>query len=82
MNKSDKYTAGVYGVVSRASAYNSDIGSYVEHFINEDFKFSVRLSNNGAVTMSVEIAQDQETAPNSISEDRIQAVANSFRLLR
>ena len=81
MEKSTKYTAGVQGIISRARVYNAQIGNYLEYFVNENFKFSVKLTNKGAITMSVEIAQDQESAPNSITEDRIQAVANSFRLI-
>jgi hypothetical protein len=79
MTKTTKHTAGVAAIVTRAKAYESRMGCYVEHSYNENRQFSVRLSNNTAVTMSEEIADDQERTPNSVTPERIQAVAKTFR---
>ena len=78
MEKSNEYRSGVMGVTSLARTMNPEIGSYQEHFINESFGFSVRLSN-GAINMSREVAQDYEAQPSSVTPDRIEKVANTFR---
>ncbi|HBU78154.1 MAG TPA: hypothetical protein DEF18_08635 [Muricauda sp.] len=77
MNKSTENTNGVTGIVSEARILNPEIGNYEEHFINERFRYIVRLSN-GRLEMSREIVQDYEIQPNSISKERIQRVADSF----
>ena len=78
MTETNSYKSGVIGVTSLARIVNPEIGSYQEHFINDSFGFFVRLSN-GAINMSVEIAQDYETQPSSVTPDRVVKVANSFR---
>ena len=70
MNKSTENTNGVTGIVSEARILNPEIGNYEEHFINERFRYIVRLSN-GRLEMSREIVQDYEIQPNSISKERI-----------
>ncbi len=57
MNKSTENTNGVTGIVSEARILNPEIGNYEEHFINERFRYIVRLSN-GRLEMSREIVQD------------------------
>jgi len=79
MEKTKENTIGVMGITSLARNVNPEIGSYQEHFINESFGYSVRLSNNGAIDMSREIAQDYESLPNSITNDRIEKVASTYR---
>ena len=79
MEKTTKNLNGVMGVTSLARNENPEIGSYQEHYINESFGYSVRLSNNGAINMSREIAQDYESLPNSITNDRIEKVASTYR---
>lgn len=78
MTKTDKYTRGVMGVTLLAKGTNPEIGSYVEHFVNDGFGFSVKLSN-GAINMSIEVAQDFEAQPGSVTIDRIESVAKTFR---
>ena len=70
---------GVMGVTSLARNVNSEIGFYQEHFINESFVYSVRLSDNGAINMSREISQDYERQPSSVTDDRIKEVASTYR---
>ena len=79
MVKTTNDMTGVIGVVNRARAYNSDIGNYLEHFTNESFDYAVRLSGNGAVTVSQEAGHDQEKGSQFVSEEQIKVVANSFR---
>jgi hypothetical protein len=78
MTKTDQYSSGVRGIITRARKYDTEIGNYIEHFINERFSFTVRLSN-GRIEMPMEMAHDQETMPSSITEDRIQNIAARFQ---
>lgn len=78
MQKTTQYSGGVRGILTRARQYNPEIGNYVEHFINERFSFTIRLSN-GRIEMPMEMAHDQETMPSSISEERIQNIAQRFQ---
>jgi hypothetical protein len=78
MEKTNQYQRGVVEVINLARSINSDIGSYQEHFINERFGFTVRLSN-GRIEMSLEVAQDYEAQPSSVTIDRIERVAATFR---
>lgn len=78
MTKTTQYQRGVEAVTSYARALNPEIGTYQEHFINERFGFSVRLSN-GVINMSIEVAQDYEAQPSSVTQDRIEKVAKTFR---
>ena len=52
-------------VTSLARTLNPKIGDYQELFINEDFGFSIRLSN-GSINISLEVAQDYEAQPSSV----------------
>jgi hypothetical protein len=78
MTKTDEYRSGVMAVIDLARVSNPEIGSYQEHFINENFDFSVRLSN-GAINISVEVAQDYEAQPSSVTISRIENIAKTFR---
>jgi hypothetical protein len=80
MTKTDKNRNGVIGVTNLARNVNPDIGYYQEHYINEGFGFSVRLSN-GAINMSIEVAQDFEAHQSSVTPDRVEIVAKTFRIL-
>lgn len=78
MTKTTKYQDGVMAVISLLKLINSEIGDYQEHFVNESFIFSVKLTN-GSINMSVEVAQDCEAQPSSVTQDRLEKVAKTFR---
>lgn len=78
MKKTTTNTRGVIGILNEARVYNSAIGDYQEHFINERFGYTIRLSN-GRIEMSREIADDYEVQPNSVSKDKIERVAQTFK---
>ncbi len=80
MQKTTQHQRGVMGITNLARSINPEIGNYVEHYINEMFGISVKLSN-GAISMSVELAQDFEANPNSIDSIRIENVSKTFRKL-
>lgn len=77
MQKTTNNTSGVMGVLGLARQLNPVIGSYQEHYINEGFGYTVKVSNGG-VRMSVEIAQDYEAMPSSVTLERVKPVADSF----
>lgn len=78
MNRTDENRNGIIGILHRARVYNHEIGNYQEHMVNEQFNFAVMLTN-GRIVIPMTMAQDQEVQPSSISEDRIQRVANGFQ---
>ena len=78
MKKTNAHTNGVKGIIFLAHTINPEIGSYQEHFINECFNFTVKLSN-GTILMTLEDAQDYEARPSSVTFDRYQKVAKTFR---
>ena len=78
MKKVTVLTNGVTGIVLLARTFHKEIGTYEEHYINSDFDFTVKLSN-GEIDMTTEIAQDYEARPSSVTSDRIDIVAKTFR---
>ena len=77
MKKTDAYTNGVIGVTFLAQTINPEIGSYVEHYINENYNFTVKLSN-GAIDMTIRDTQDYEERPSSVTSDRAVIIAKTF----
>ena len=80
MQNTTQYQRGVMGITNLARSINREIGNYVEHYINEMFGILVKLYN-GAINMTVEIAQDFEANPNAIDSIRIENVSKTFRNL-
>ena len=78
MIKTNSHTRGVLGLILLARSINPEIGNYLEHFINEHFNFTAQLSN-GTIDMTLEDAQDYETRPSSITFDRVEIVAGTFK---
>ena len=78
MKKTNAHTNGVLGIIFLAQKVNPEIGSYQEHFINECFNFTVQLTN-GTINMTLADAQDYEARPSSVTFDRFQKVAKTFR---
>jgi len=78
MVKTDKNKRGIIALTDFARTINGEIGSYQEHFINENFHYIVRL-DNGRIDIPVENAQDYEVQPGSISDEQIIRIANSYQ---
>jgi hypothetical protein len=78
MKITNAHTNGVIGVTFLAQKINHEIGSYIEHYINESFNFTVKLSN-GEIDMTIRDAQDYEARPSSVAFDRFEIVAKTFR---
>ena len=78
MQKTTQYQRAVIGITNLARSINPEIGNYVEHYNNEMFGISVKLSN-GSINMTIEIAQDFEANPNSIDSIRIENLSKTFR---
>lgn len=79
MKKTNENITGVQGIVKKARALNPEIGQYVEHFINADFGYSVKLTDNGSIRMSRKIAEHYEEQLIEVTEEMIQTVASTFR---
>ena len=77
MKKTDACTNGVIGVTFLAQTANPEIGSYVEHYINDNYNFTVKLSN-GTIDMTIRDAQDYEARPSSLTSDRVVIIAKTF----
>ena len=78
MKKTNSHINGVLGIIFLVHTINPEIGFYQEHYINECFDFTVQLSN-GTINLTLEDAQDYETRPSSITFDRYEKVANTFK---
>ena len=81
MKKTEACTNGVIGVTFLVHTINPEIGSYVEHYINENYNFTVKLSN-GVIDMTIRDAQDYEARPSSVASDRVVIIAKTFRKIR
>lgn len=77
MKKTNAHTIGVKGITYLARTINPEIGLYQNHQINLSYNFTVELSN-GSIKMPIEIAQDYEARPSSVTFDRYEIVANTF----
>ena len=66
----------IQAVTNLIRGINSEINYYKEQYFTET-GFTVKLSN-GAINMSVEVAQDYEAQPSSVTPERIQSVADIY----
>lgn len=82
MKKTNENLAGVIGITDLARPHNQKIGNYIEHYTNENCKYEVVLTDKGAITISIELAQDFSANPTNINEPRIIQVANSYRKIK
>ena len=80
MNKTTSHTNGVLGIIFLAQQVNPEIGSYQEHFLNEYFNFTVKLTKL-TIYMTLEDAKVYEARPSSVTYDRYQNIANTFKKL-
>ncbi|RSC92587.1 hypothetical protein [Tenacibaculum singaporense] len=78
MTKTEEYKSSVISLVNLSRSYNEKIGIYQEHFINENFTFSVRLDNNTAIKISRTLAQDYEKLPSILTEEDLIEIAGSL----
>ncbi len=78
MIKTYSHINGVSGLIFLAQSINPDIGNYQEYFINDQYNFTAQLSN-GTIDMTLEDAQDYETRPSSVTFDRVEIVAGTFK---
>lgn len=67
MKKTNENLAGVIGITDLARPHNQKIGNYIEHYTNENCKYEVVLTDKGAITISIELAQDFSANPTNIN---------------
>lgn len=78
MTKTDRNKRGVMDVTHQVSLIDKNIGSYKEHFINEDFGYTVKLSN-GVIRISRKIAEDYEVQKGIVTPERIKKIAETYQ---
>ena len=78
MTKTEENKSSVIKLIRLSKKFNENIGEYVEHYINQDFNYSVRLNNNTGVKVSRILAQDYEKMPNILTEEDLVRIANSL----
>lgn len=77
MTETIEYQSTIIKLVNLARPYNENIGYYKEHFINEEFNFSVKLDNGYALKISRILAQDYHVMPSILNIEDLERIANS-----
>ncbi len=77
MHKTTEYTSTIIEMTDLARTFNPNLGSYVEHFLNDDFNYSVRLNNNFGIKISRTLVQDFSAMPSVLKESDIIKIAES-----
>lgn len=77
MIKTENNKKGVIGITKQASLIDKNIGSYKEHFINEYFGYTVKLSN-GVISIPRKIAEDYEVQKGIVTPKRIKEIAKTY----
>lgn len=78
MTKTERNKNGVIGITKQVSLIDKKIGSYKEHFINEYFGYTVKLSN-GAIRIPRKTAEDYEVQKGIVTPERIKKIAETYR---
>ncbi len=77
MHKTTENTSTVIDLVNKTRIINTDLGLYVEHFLNDDFNYSVRLNNNYGIKISRTLVQDVSVMPSILSESDVIKISES-----
>jgi hypothetical protein len=77
MHPTNENQSGIRRVISRARVFNPEIGSYEKHFMGDDFRYHVKLSN-GRIYITTMTASDQEHGDQYVSDELIRGTANTF----
>ena len=67
----------ISAILNELRKYNDEIGGYEKSMMNEQFKYSVKLTN-GFIQISKELVYDYERARQAITEDRYKLAATRF----
>lgn len=78
MTKTERNKNGVIGITKQVSLIDKKIGSYKEHFINEYFGYTVKLSN-GAIRIPRKTAEDYEVQKGIVTTERIKKIAETYQ---
>lgn len=77
MRKTTEYTSHIIDLINKVKFVNPKLGSYVEHYLNDDFKYSVVLSNNYGVKISRILVRDFSVMPSVVEKSDIIDIAES-----
>jgi len=78
MIRTDKYKKGVIALTLKAAELNPLLGTYEAHYINENARFIVQLTN-GKLEIDIELARECEENNENILYGKIRKVAFSYR---
>ena len=78
MIKTDKYKKGVIVLTQKAAEINPLLGNYETHYLSEDARFVVQLSN-GKLEIDIEMARVCEQDPEKLIPGKLKKAAFSYR---
>jgi len=78
MIETTEYQDNIIEIICAARVLNSQIGSYLKHYLNENFNYTVLLCNKGTVIIPRDFAQG---GIDSMIREELELVARSFRTL-
>ncbi len=79
MIKTDKYKKGVIALTLKATEFNPMLGSYEAHYLNENARFIVQLTN-GKLEIDIELARECEENAENFVYDKIRKLTVSNEL--
>ena len=78
MVETNKFKKGILEVIRLSQKINFRIGTYQTHYLTEQSKFIVRLSN-GTLEIDIDVARDCEVDSENVVSFKLQKIAYSYR---
>ncbi|PBQ31226.1 hypothetical protein CNR22_05420 [Sphingobacteriaceae bacterium] len=78
MIRTDKYKKGVMAVSKKAAQLNPLLGCYQAHYLNEEGRFMIQLSNC-QLEIDIDIARDYDQNSPLLHEGRIHQAAFAYK---
>lgn len=79
MTETKEQLRAISELINKARIYNPNLGIYIKHYVNEDFDYTVELSNNYVVKISRILAKDYSVMPSILTDLDLKEIANSAR---
>lgn len=77
MQQLDEKKHVIIPIVDRLRQFNPGIGNYQKSILNENFQYSVKLTN-GRIVLPQELIQDFEQSADFITEEQYKSIALAF----
>lgn len=78
MIQTDKYKKGIVALILKAAELNPLLGNYQTHYLNEDARFIVQLSN-GQLEIEIETARQYEQDPGKMLTGKLQQLVFNYK---